>query len=221
MPPRTVTGKRVLITGAASGIGRATAVASARKGARLCLTDVDEAQLTAVAAEIRAAGGDVDHAEALDISDHSAVAAMADEIHSAQGSVDIVMNIAGIAVWGTVETLSHDQWRRVVDVNLMGPIHVLECFVPAMISGGRGGHIMNVSSAAGLFGLPWHAAYSAAKFGLRGVSEVLRFDLRPQGIGVTLVCPGAVHTPLVDTLRIVGVDRSHPSVRKLTARFRK
>src|SRR2546421_10586334 len=147
MPPRSVENKRVLITGAASGIGRATAVASARKGARLCLTDVNEAPLAAVAAEIRAAGGDVDRAEALDISDHSAVAAMSDEIHSAHGSVDIVMNIAGIAVWGTIETLSHDQWRRVVDVKLMGPIHLLEWFVPAMINGGRGGHIVKVSSA--------------------------------------------------------------------------
>jgi NAD(P)-dependent dehydrogenase (short-subunit alcohol dehydrogenase family) len=221
MPPRSVENKRVLITGAASGIGRATAVASARKGARLYLTDINEAPLAAVAAEIRAAGGDVDHAEALDISDHSAVAAMADEIHSAHGSVDIVMNIAGIAVWGTLETLSHDQWRRVVDVNLMGPIHVLECFLPAMISAGRGGHVVNVSSAAGLFGLPWHAPYSAAKFGLRGISEVLRFDLHGHDIGVSLVCPGAVDTGLVNTIEIAGVDRSSPTIQRFTARFRR
>src|SRR3954464_6823079 len=119
MPPRTVTSKRVLITGAASGVGRATAVASARKGARLLLTDVDDAGLQGAADEIRGAGGTVDYAKALDISDHAAVAGMADEIHGAHGSVDIVMNVAGIAVWGTVETLSHEQWRRVVDVNLM------------------------------------------------------------------------------------------------------
>jgi len=221
MPPKSVENKRVLITGAASGIGRATAVTSARKGARLYLTDINEASLAAVAAEIREAGGDVDHVEALDISDHAAVAAMADEIHSAHGSVDIVMNIAGIAVWGTIDTLSHDQWRRVVDVNLMGPIHVLECFVPAMISAGRGGHIVNVSSAAGLFGLPWHAPYSAAKFGLRGISEVLRFDLHGHDIGVSLVCPGAVDTGLVNTIEISGVDRSSPTIQRLTARFRR
>jgi NAD(P)-dependent dehydrogenase (short-subunit alcohol dehydrogenase family) len=221
MPPKSVENKRVLITGAASGIGRATAVTSARKGARLYLTDINEAPLAAVAAEIRAAGGNVDHAEALDISDHAAVAAMADEIHSAHGSVDIVMNIAGIAVWGTIEALSHDQWRRVVDVNLMGPIHVLECFVPAMISAGRGGHVVNVSSAAGIFGLPWHAPYSAAKFGLRGISEVLRFDLHRHDIGVSLVCPGAVDTGLVNTIEIAGVDRSSPTIQRFTARFRR
>ena len=106
-----------------------------------------------------------------------------------------------------------------VDVNLMGPISVLECFVPPMIEAGRGGHVVNVSSAAGLFGLPWHAAYSASKFGLRGVSEVLRFDLRRHRIGVSLVCPGAVRTPLVDSVEIVGVDRSDPRIRREIARF--
>jgi NAD(P)-dependent dehydrogenase (short-subunit alcohol dehydrogenase family) len=221
MPPNSVRNKRVLITGAASGIGRATAVASARRGARLFLTDIDDAGLQAAAAEIRDAGGTVAYAKALDISDHAAVAAMADEIHSEHGSVDVVMNIAGIAIWGTVETLSHEQWRRVVDVDLMGPIHVLQCFVPAMIAAGRGGHVVNVSSAAGLFGLPWHAAYSAAKFGLRGVSEVLRFDLRRHDIGVSLVCPGAVDTGLVETLEIAGVARDTQIMQKFTARFRR
>jgi NAD(P)-dependent dehydrogenase (short-subunit alcohol dehydrogenase family) len=221
MPPRTVADKRVLITGAASGIGRATAIASGLKGARLFITDVNEAPLESVAAAIRAAGGTVEYTRALDISDHAAVAAMAGEIHAAHGSVDVVMNVAGIAVWGTVDTLSHDQWRRVVDVNLMGPIHVIECFVPAMIAAGRGGHLVNVSSAAGLFGLPWHAPYSATKFGLRGLSEVLRFDLRPHDIGVSLVCPGAVDTGLVETLEIAGVNRESPTIQRFTGRFRR
>src|SRR2546427_388397 len=168
MPPKTVENKRVLITGAASGIGRATAIASARRNARLLLTDINDAPLQSVAAEIRAAGGTVDYAKALDISDHAAVAAMADEIHAAYGSVDIVMNIAGIAVWGTVETLSHDQWRRVVDVNLMGPIHVVECFLPAMIAAGRGRHLVNASSPARPFWPPGPPPYAAPNFGRRG-----------------------------------------------------
>jgi NAD(P)-dependent dehydrogenase (short-subunit alcohol dehydrogenase family) len=129
------------------------------------------------------------------------------------------MNIAGISTWGPVEELEHQHWRRTIEVDLMGPIHVIECFVPAMVRAGRGGHLVNVSSAAGLLGLPWHAPYSAAKFGLRGVSEVLRFDLRRHGIGVTLVCPGAVKTPLVGSVEIVGVNRDHPAIRKLTRRF--
>src|SRR5688572_12177003 len=171
MPPKTVADKKVLITGAASGIGRATAVLAGAKGAHLFLTDLNAEPLEAAAAEIRAAGGSVEYTKALDVSDHDAVRAMADEIHAEHDSLDIVMNVAGIAVWGFVDTLTHEQWRRTIDVNLMGPIHVIECFVPQMIQARRGGHIVNVSSAAGLFGLPWHAPYSATKFGLRGLSE--------------------------------------------------
>jgi NAD(P)-dependent dehydrogenase (short-subunit alcohol dehydrogenase family) len=221
MPPRAVSGKRVLITGAASGIGRATAIAAADRGAGLLLTDINDAALQEVAAQIRASGATVHHAEALDVSDHAAVAGMADGIHAEGGSVDIVMNVAGIAVWGTVENLSHEQWRRVIDVNLMGPIHVVESFVPPMIAASRGGHIVNVSSAAGLFGLPWHGAYCAAKFGVRGLSEVLRFDLRRHDIGVHLVCPGAVDTGLVQTVEIAGVDQSSPRFERFAARFRR
>jgi short-subunit dehydrogenase len=96
---------------------------------------------------------------------------------------------------------------------------VIECFLPPMIAAGNGGPLVNVASAAALFGLPWHAAYSAGKFGLRGVSEVLRFDLRRHDIGVTLICPGGVNTPLVGTVEIVGVDRSASAIHKLVRRF--
>lgn len=165
--------------------------------------------------------GKVSHFKAIDIRDHDAVVALAEEIHAAHGSMDVVMNIAGVSTWGTIDKLQHSDWQQMIDVNLVGPISVLECFVPAMIAAGRGGHVVNVSSAAGLFGLPWHAAYSASKFGLRGVSEVLRFDLRRHGIGVSLVCPGGVRTPLVETVNIVGVDPGSPRIRKLKARFEK
>jgi NAD(P)-dependent dehydrogenase (short-subunit alcohol dehydrogenase family) len=216
---RDLRGKRCFITGAASGIGRATAIAAAARGADLYLTDVQADALERVVEEVRAAGGTVGCWKPADISDHEAVVAIAGEIHEAHGSMDVVMNIAGIAVWGTIQDLEHSQWRKVVEVNLMGPISVLECFVPPMIEARRGGHIVNVSSAAGLFGLPWHAPYSATKFGLRGVSEVLRFDLRRHRIGVSLVCPGAVRTPLVGTVEIAGVDSSDPEIRPEIARF--
>jgi NAD(P)-dependent dehydrogenase (short-subunit alcohol dehydrogenase family) len=212
-------GKRCFITGAASGIGRATAIAAAAKGADLYLTDIQDEALEDVVREVQAAGGTVSYRKAADIADHDAVVAMASEIHEAHGSMDVVMNIAGIAVWGTIEDLEHSQWRKVVEVNLMGPIGVLECFVPPMVEAGRGGHLVNVSSAAGLFGLPWHAPYSATKFGLRGISEVLRFDLRRHGIGVSLVCPGGVRTPLVGTAEIAGIDRSDPGLAPEIKRF--
>jgi NAD(P)-dependent dehydrogenase (short-subunit alcohol dehydrogenase family) len=215
-------GRRCLVTGAASGIGRATAIAAAAKGAQLVLTDIQAEPLAETARSAEAAGGTVLHAAPeLDLTDHDAVVAMASDVHAAHGSLDVVMNIAGISTWGPVDKLTDDHWRRTIEINLMGPIHVIEAFVPPMMEAGRGGHLVNVSSAAGLLGLPWHAPYSASKFGLRGVSEVLRFDLRRHGIGVTLVCPGGVDTPLVKTVDIVGVDREHPAVKKMQARFRK
>ncbi|MBF6353539.1 SDR family oxidoreductase [Nocardia higoensis] len=212
-------GKICLITGAAGGLGRSTAEAAAAKGASLVLTDIDGAGLERTAEELRASGATVHVAEAVDLTDHDAVVAFAERVHTqlgrgGVGSVDIVMNVAGIATWGTVERLSHEQWRRTIDIDLMGPIHVIEAFVPPMIAAGRGGHLVNVSSAAGLFGLPWHAPYSAGKFGLRGVSEVLRFDLRRHRIGVSLVCPGAMSTPMVDRLEIAGVDRESAAMRR-------
>ena len=120
------------------------------------------------------------------------------------------MNIAGVSAWGTVSTLTHQHWKSMVDINLMGPIHVIESFVPPMVAARKGGHLVNVSSAAGLVALPWHAAYSASKYGLRGLSEVLRFDLARNRIGVSVVVPGAVKTPLVQTVQIAGVDRDDP-----------
>lgn len=212
-------GKRCLITGAASGIGRSTAIAAGARGAELFLTDRDAAGLDGVAAEIRAAGGTVTHFAAADVANHEAVVALAAEVHALVPSMDVVMNIAGISTWGKIEQLEHEHWRRTIDIDLNGPISVLECFVPPMIEARRGGHIVNVASVAGLFGLPWHAPYSAAKFGLRGVSEVLRFDLRKNRIGVSLVCPGAVKTPLVGSVDIVGIDRESPKMRRLIALF--
>lgn len=212
-------GRRVFLTGAASGIGRATALLLARDGAELFLTDVNAEGLQQTVADARALGAVVSEFRALDVSDYDAVAAFAADIHAGYPAMDAVMNIAGISAWGTVDQLTHGHWRSMVDVNLMGPIHVIECFVPPMVAAGRGGRLVNVSSAAGLVALPWHAAYSASKYGLRGVSEVLRFDLARHRIGVCLVVPGAVDTPLVQTVDIAGVDRSDPRVARWIARF--
>ncbi len=212
-------GKRCLLTGAASGIGRATALALARRGAELYLTDREAAGLEITVADARALGGTVAEHRAFDISDYDEVAAFAADIHTRHPAMDVVLNIAGVSAWGTVDQLTHQQWRSMIDVNLMGPIHVIETFVPPMIAAGRGGQLVNVSSAAGLVALPWHAAYSASKYGLRGLSEVLRFDLARHGIGVSVVVPGAVQTPLVRSVEIAGVDRDHPKVVQWVDRF--
>ncbi|MDR3664738.1 MAG: SDR family oxidoreductase [Mycobacterium sp.] len=212
-------GKRCFVTGAASGIGRATALKLAQQGAVLYLTDRDVEGLELAVADARALGGEVAEYRALDISDYDAVAAFAADIHSRHPAMDVVLNIAGISAWGTVSTLTHQHWRSMVDVNLMGPIHVVETFLPPMVAAGQGGQLANVSSAAGIVALPWHAAYSASKYGLRGLSEVLRFDLARHRIGVSVVVPGAVKTPLVQTVHIAGVDREHPQVQRWVGRF--
>ena len=216
-------GKRCFLTGAASGIGRATALKLAAEGAELFLTDRNAEGLAETVADARALGATVTAHRALDVSDYEQVAAFAADIHAAIGgpnpSMDVVMNIAGVSAWGTVSHLSHRHWESMVSINLMGPIHVIESFVPPMVAAGRGGHLVNVSSAAGLVALPWHAAYSASKYGLRGLSEVLRFDLARHRIGVSVVVPGAVKTPLVQSVEIAGVDREHPQVRKWVDRF--
>ncbi|OBJ99480.1 short chain dehydrogenase [Mycolicibacterium fortuitum] len=212
-------GKRCLITGAASGIGRATVLALAAQGAELYLTDRDEVGLAQTVDDAKALGADVPVHRALDISDYDQVAAFAADIHAAHSSMDVVMNIAGISAWGTVDQLTHQHWRSMIDVNLMGPIHVIETFLPPMVQARRGGHLVNVSSAAGIVALPWHSAYSASKYGLRGLSEVLRFDLARHRIGVSVVVPGAVKTGLVQTVQIAGVDREDPNVQKWVDRF--
>jgi len=212
-------GKRVFLTGVASGIGRATALRLADEGAELYLTDVNAHGLARTVDDARALGAVVAEHRALDIADYHAVAGFGADIHTRHPAMDIVMNIAGVSAWGTVDQLSHRHWRSMIDVNLMGPVHVIETFVPPMMAAGRGGQLVNVSSAAGLVALPWHAAYSASKYGLRGLSEVLRFDLARHGIGVSVVVPGAVKTPLVETAHIAGVDREHPRVQRLVALF--
>ena len=216
---QTLAGKRVFLTGAASGIGRATALRLAAEGAELFLTDINADGLAQTVADARALGAQVAESRALDIADYDEVADFAAHIHARHPSMDMVMNVAGVSTWGTVDQLTHEHWTSMISVNLMGPIHVIETFVPTMLAAGRGGQLVNVSSAAGLVALPWHSAYSASKYGLLGLSEVLRFDLARHGIGVSVVVPGAVKTPLVHSAHIAGVDRDHPRVSRLVDLF--
>ncbi|MGZ5370141.1 MAG: SDR family NAD(P)-dependent oxidoreductase, partial [Aeromicrobium sp.] len=123
-------GKRCLLTGAASGIGRATALKLAAAGAELYLTDRDVKGLEETVADARALGGVVAAHRALDISDYHEVAGFAADIHTRTPAMDLVMNIAGVSAWGTVDQLTHQHWKSMVDINLMGPIHVIETFMP-------------------------------------------------------------------------------------------
>ncbi len=213
-----ITGKKVLITGAASGIGRATAFKMADRGAHLFLADINADGLEEVRRGIEERGGDVCLARALDVSNYEAMRALAEEVHSGFGPLDILANIAGVALFSQVEDMTHDQWQRVVNVNMWGPFHGIECFVPEMVRAGRGGHILTVSSTAGIIGLPWHVAYAGTKHALVGASEVLLFDLRKHNIGVSVVLPGAVKTGLVETTVINADEEACRKGRALFAR---
>lgn len=199
---KTFTEKKVLITGAASGIGRSTAQAMGNMGCRLFLTDIDVDGLKKTVDTISDAGGKVCLARAFDVGDYQAMEAFAREVHAGYGSLDILVNVAGIALFSQIEDMRHSDWEKVIKVNLWGVIHGIECFVPEMIRAGRGGHIVSVSSTAGLIGLPWHAVYVGTKHALVGISEVMRYDLRKHHIGVSVICPGAVNTGLVQSVEI-------------------
>jgi len=211
-------GTKVFVTGAASGIGRSTTFALATMGCRLFLTDRNEKGLQETAEMVSESGGEVCLVRALDVSNYEDVKAFAEEIHGDFGPVDIVMNVAGIALFALLEDMTYSHWKKIIDVNLLGPIHTIQCFVPEMIRAKKG-HVVNVSSLAGLIGLPWHAAYCASKAGLVRMSEVMRTDLKQHHVGVTVVCPGGVDTPIKHTVEILGVELSPGRVSELKERF--
>ena len=205
--------KKVFISGAASGIGRSTAFAMGRLGCQLFLTDIDGDGLQKTVDVISGSGGTVRLARAFDVGDYQAMVTFAKEVHDGYGPVDVLVNVAGVALFSQIEDMRHSDWQKVIQVNLWGVIHGLECFVPEMIRMGRGGHIVTVSSTAGIIGLPWHTAYAGTKHALVGMSEALRYDLRKHHIGVSVVCPGLVNTGLVHTVQIHARQESADKLR--------
>src|ERR1700739_2945089 len=139
---QTFAGKRGFLAGGAGGIGRATALKLAAAGAELYLTDRDADGLAGTGGDARALGATVSEHRALDISDYDEVASFGADIHARHPAMDLVMNIAGVSAWGTVDRLTHKQWTSMIAINLMGPIHVIETFLPPMVAaGGAGGAV--------------------------------------------------------------------------------
>jgi NAD(P)-dependent dehydrogenase (short-subunit alcohol dehydrogenase family) len=204
-------GKTALVTGAASGIGRETALAFARRGADLVICDVDAAGLAASADAIRGLGRAV-QAERVDVSSADEMRAFAASVHARLEAVDLLMNNAGVGIGGGFLDTSLADWDWILGINLRGVVHGCHFFVPNMVSRSRGGHVINVSSAAGYSASSALAAYNATKFGVLGLSEALWEELRPHGIGVTAVCPGLIDTPITRNARLVGA-MNDPRVR--------
>jgi len=196
MQVRDLRGKTALVTGAGSGIGRATALAIARRGANLFLCDIDEAGLAETERSARELGRDV-LARRVDVASAEAMRSFADEIHQRVPAVDLLVNNAGVALGAEFVDTSLEDWERLLGVNLRGVIHGCHFFVPPMLRSGRGGHVVNIASAAGFAASATLTAYCTAKFGVVGLSECLHAELARHGIGVTCICPGFIDTPLL------------------------
>ena len=197
-------GRTAVVTGGASGIGRALALTFAREGARVVLGDVDQAGMAEVASAIRAKGGEV-IAVPTDVSDLAQVHALADRAFATFGKVHVVCNNAGVAVWGGLERATHRDWQWVLGINLWGVIHGIQAFVPRMIAQKEPGHVLNTASMAGLIASQGLGVYNTSKYAVVGLSETLAKDLRPYGIGVSVLCPMGVDT------RINVSERNRPA----------
>jgi NAD(P)-dependent dehydrogenase (short-subunit alcohol dehydrogenase family) len=195
MDVSTLAGKTALVTGAGSGIGRATALACARRGARMMICDLDERGLQATADDIAALGVAVT-AKRVDVADPEAMRAFAAAVHAEVEAVDLLINNAGVAIGGGFLHTSLEDWNWIVSINVMGVVHGCHFFVPAMVARARGGHVVNIASAAGYLANAALAAYSTTKFAVVGLSEALQDELAPHRISVTTICPGLINTPI-------------------------
>ncbi|MDB4990687.1 MAG: hypothetical protein JWN04_5865 [Myxococcaceae bacterium] len=192
---RELSTRVIVITGAASGIGRALALKSARLGMRVVLSDIEPSGLELAVREVEALG-----AEALgvvtDVGSIASVQSLAEQAYARFGAVHVLVNNAGIAVSGAAWKLPLETWERTLRINLHGVVYGVHTFVPRMLASGEPGHIVNVASAAGLITVPGFSAYSASKFGVVGMSEALYHDLklRKLDVSVSLLCPSWVQT---------------------------
>jgi len=189
-----------VVTGGGSGIGRALAEAFAREGARVVVADVEDSAATAVADGIRGRGGEA-LAARVDVTDLGQVQALADRAFADFGAVHVLCNNAGVALHGALQDATHRDWEWVLGVNLWGVIHGLEAFLPRMIARGQPGHVVNTASMAGLIASQGLGVYNASKYAVVGISETLVKDLRPHGIGVSVLCPLGVATRILQSAR--------------------
>jgi short-subunit dehydrogenase len=194
---RTICGKKALITGAASGIGKALALGLARQGADLYLLDVDEPKLPGVVTEAKRWGGMVVGIRCdLACPDHIIAATSA--IQADWGYIDILVNNAGVAYYGPTDCMTMNQWNSLLAINLLAPIQLTREWLPILLTRPEA-HILNVCSIAGLVASGKLVAYHTSKYGLVGFSEALRAEYGARGLGVTALCPGFVRTNIFQT----------------------
>ena len=192
-------GRVAVITGAGSGIGAALARACAAEAMKVVVADLDQSRADAVAKSIDGVA-EAALPIAVDVADPASVDRLADEVSKAFGAPDLLCNNAGVSPFGLLWEFAPVDWNWVIGVNILGVANCIRSFVPRMIAAGRGGHVVNTASAAALQGQTRLGAYSATKHAVLGISDALRLDLLPYGIGVSALCPGGVNTNIVQTL---------------------
>jgi NADP-dependent 3-hydroxy acid dehydrogenase YdfG len=192
--------KVVVITGAGSGIGKASAEAFAAEGADVVIADIHEDRLQEVSSGIIARGGRA-LIKKVDVADRTQVEGLASFAIKEKGSVDILFNNAGVAIGATFENTSIEEWEWIFSINFWGVLYGIKAFLPHMIER-KYGHIVNTSSLAGLCSMPGMSAYSSTKFAVAGLGEALRAEVRKYGIGVSTICPGVINTRVVEDGRM-------------------
>ena len=199
-----IDGEVAVITGGASGIGRGTALALARRGADIVIADIHQQRMSEVASEIQGLGRRV-LTVPCDVSVDDDVSRLASRVEDEFGPVGLVMNNAGVVLRGALESIDMDTWRWCFGINVFGVIRGIHAFLPRMIER-RHGYIVNTGSVAGLVALTGEGApYVASKFAVVGLTEALALYCQPWGIGVSLLCPGGVNTNLAETGRSIGM----------------
>jgi NAD(P)-dependent dehydrogenase (short-subunit alcohol dehydrogenase family) len=214
-------GALALVTGAGSGIGRATALALAAEGASVISVDVNGPSARRTAADCAERGAAIAGAREADVADRKAMEELAEDVHAAHGPLDVLVNNAGVGMTGRFTDSSLDDWTWIRGINLDGVVHGCAVFGPAMLDRGRG-HVVNVASALGYAPTATEPLYVTTKSGVLALSQCLRADWRRNGVGVSAICPGVIDTPIItDGTRFRGDQASNKRRRRTERVFRR